>query len=118
MLSDLNKESIEILLNENTYNERNAEQQSCCDFKSSSSLHRGFESGQAVDLRLVDLFQMSQKVPLLVVLVAAVRTVEGESLVVDLLQVVVEVDLVGVLLATAVADELLQALVNDLNVAK
>ena len=61
---------------------------------------------------------MSQEVPLLVVLVAAVRTVEGESLVVDLLQVVVEVDLVGVLLAPAVADELLQALVNDLNVAK
>ena len=58
---------------------------------------------------------MIQQVSLLLVFVAAVRTVESETLVVDLLQVVVEIDFVCILFAAAVTHEFLQALVDNLN---
>jgi hypothetical protein len=46
------------------------------------------DEDDVVDLRLVDLFQMCQQVALLVVLVAAVRAVEGEALGVDVINII------------------------------
>jgi hypothetical protein len=78
-------------------------------------MHSRLHVDVTVHLRLVNRFQMSEEVSLLFVLVAAVRAVEGEALVVDFLQVIVEVDLVGVFLAATVTNELLQPLMDHLD---
>jgi hypothetical protein len=64
--------------------------------------------------RLVDVFEVRHQVALFVELVVAVRALERDVAPVNLLQVVLQVGLVGVLLAADVTRPSLQALVHNL----